>query len=319
MPSGPRARPACGEGPADRDGRARRAPANTAGRARGPRAPTASRQRRDPNTRRVDERSGRTTQAATPPPRRARAPPRAHGAARIRQREARPLPEREREAVVRPEAHDRPPARTERRVLRAQAEEVFARRRSRRVDARSRRWPPRPPAPRAAPRPSSSPATRSVAAPAPPSSRRDSCARRKNSGASCSHVAPIPPCTAMFSRAACPAPHRRHRAAEAAIANSPHRSRAPSRVVQQRLCVLAAAHDLDEPVLDGLVGPIARPNVNRSFAYAIAISRHASTDPTDSAASSACPTYHALTISDSSTSNRGSAENVTCPSRRVGS
>ena len=36
-------------------------------------------------------------------------------------------------------------------------------------------------------------ATRSVAPCVPPSSRRDSCARRKNSGASCSHVAPIPP------------------------------------------------------------------------------------------------------------------------------
>ena len=31
---------------------------------------------------------------------------------------------------------------------------------------------------------------------------RDSCARRKYSGASCSHVAPMPPCTAMFVRAA---------------------------------------------------------------------------------------------------------------------
>ena len=49
---------------------------------------------------------------------------------------------------------------------------------------------------------SSSPATRSVASAVPPSSRRDSCARRKYSGASCSHVAPMPPCTEMCSRVA---------------------------------------------------------------------------------------------------------------------
>ena len=49
---------------------------------------------------------------------------------------------------------------------------------------------------------SSRPATRSVAPDVPPSSRRESCARRKYSGASCSHVAPIPPCVVMFWREA---------------------------------------------------------------------------------------------------------------------
>jgi len=49
---------------------------------------------------------------------------------------------------------------------------------------------------------SNSPATRSVASPRPPSNRRDSCARRKNSGASCSQVAPIPPWTEIIARLA---------------------------------------------------------------------------------------------------------------------
>lgn len=40
---------------------------------------------------------------------------------------------------------------------------------------------------------SDSSATRSVASWVPPRSRRESCARRKNKGASCSQVAPIPP------------------------------------------------------------------------------------------------------------------------------
>jgi hypothetical protein len=48
----------------------------------------------------------------------------------------------------------------------------------------------------------SSPATRSVASPRPPSSRRESCARRKNRGASCSHVAPVPPWTEIIVRLA---------------------------------------------------------------------------------------------------------------------
>ncbi len=45
-------------------------------------------------------------------------------------------------------------------------------------------------------------ATRSVASWVPPSSRRESWARRKNSGASCSQVAPMPPCTLIIERAA---------------------------------------------------------------------------------------------------------------------
>jgi predicted MFS family arabinose efflux permease len=45
-------------------------------------------------------------------------------------------------------------------------------------------------------------ATRSVASRVPPSSRRESWARRKNSGASCSQVAPVPPCTLIIDRAA---------------------------------------------------------------------------------------------------------------------
>ncbi len=49
---------------------------------------------------------------------------------------------------------------------------------------------------------SSSPAMRSVASSVPPSRRRDSWARRKYSGASCSQVAPMPPCTEIISRAA---------------------------------------------------------------------------------------------------------------------
>ena len=49
---------------------------------------------------------------------------------------------------------------------------------------------------------SSSPATRSVAPAVPPSRRRESCARRKYSGASCSQVAPMPPCTEIIVRAA---------------------------------------------------------------------------------------------------------------------
>ena len=36
--------------------------------------------------------------------------------------------------------------------------------------------------------------------PCPPSSRRESCARRKYSGASCSHVAPMPPWTEICAR-----------------------------------------------------------------------------------------------------------------------
>ena len=38
--------------------------------------------------------------------------------------------------------------------------------------------------------------------PEPPSSRLESWARRKNSGASCSQVAPIPPCTEICARVA---------------------------------------------------------------------------------------------------------------------
>jgi len=49
---------------------------------------------------------------------------------------------------------------------------------------------------------SNSSATRSVASPIPPSSRRASWARRKNSGASCSHVAPMPPWTEIIVRLA---------------------------------------------------------------------------------------------------------------------
>ena len=45
-------------------------------------------------------------------------------------------------------------------------------------------------------------ATRSTASCVPPSRRRDSWARRKNSGASCSQVAPMPPCTLIMARAA---------------------------------------------------------------------------------------------------------------------
>ena len=45
-------------------------------------------------------------------------------------------------------------------------------------------------------------ATRSVASWVPANSRRESCARRKNSGASCSQVAPIPPWTLIIERAA---------------------------------------------------------------------------------------------------------------------
>ena len=64
-------------------------------------------------------------------------------------------------------------------------------------------------------------ATRSVASCVPASSRRESCARRKNSGASCSQVAPIPPCTSIIARvaksSACPAADR---AALAASGNS---------------------------------------------------------------------------------------------------
>ena len=48
----------------------------------------------------------------------------------------------------------------------------------------------------------SSPATRSLAPPVPPSRRRESCERRKYSGASCSQVAPMPPCTEIIVRAA---------------------------------------------------------------------------------------------------------------------
>src|SRR3712207_7625867 len=47
--------------------------------------------------------------------------------------------------------------------------------------------------------------------------------------------------------------------------------------------------------------PIARPNVNRSFAYATAISRHVSTEPAASAARSACARYHALAASCAAT------------------
>jgi len=67
----------------------------------------------------------------------------------------------------------------------------------------------------------SSPATRSAASPAPPSRRRESWARRKKSGASCSQVAPIPPWTEIMVRpatsSACPPAER---AALAASANS---------------------------------------------------------------------------------------------------
>src|SRR4051794_6429478 len=68
---------------------------------------------------------------------------------------------------------------------------------------------------------SSSAATRSVASFVPPSSRRASWARRKYSGASCSHVAAMPPCVVMFWRLAYSiARPAAERAALAARANS---------------------------------------------------------------------------------------------------
>src|SRR3954453_2562726 len=72
---------------------------------------------------------------------------------------------------------------------------------------------------------SSAAATRSVAPEVPPSSRRESCARQKYSGASCSHVAPMPPCVVMFWREAnSSARPAAERAGLAASANSSGRS-----------------------------------------------------------------------------------------------
>src|SRR5579875_3052960 len=78
-------------------------------------------------------------------------------------------------------------------------------------------------------------ATRSVASRVPPSSRRESSARRKNSGASCSQVAPIPPWTLIIARAA--------------------NSSASPAAARKAAGILQPAQHLDELMLDRLVGP----------------------------------------------------------------
>ena len=97
--------------------------------------------------------------------------------------------------------------------------------------------------------------------PSPPSSRRESCARRKYSGASCSQVAPMPPCTEICARAAwSSAAPAATRSADAASGNSSGLSwRRPAGVVHQRAGVLEPPQHLHQLVLDRLVGADRAP------------------------------------------------------------
>ncbi len=92
--------------------------------------------------------------------------------------------------------------------------------------------------------------------PVPPSSRRESCARRKYSGASCSQVAPMPPWTEIIVRAASSSARPADRAGGAGGERELRRRAAarPAGVVEQRAPVLELAQHLGEGVLDRLVG-----------------------------------------------------------------
>ena len=131
-------------------------------------------------------------------------------------------------------------------------------------------------------------------APTPPSSRRHSCARRNQYGASCSHVAPMPPCAEMLARGEVERRARRRPGRAGGERRTPRARRggpSPRSTAASGRSPGGAAPR--SGVLDGLVGAYGAAEREAFLGVRTAISSADSTAPSDSAASSACARYHA--------------------------